>query len=482
MNRRMIVNTVGKMIIIEGFALFLPMIVSLIYKNQSFLSFIVSALIAFVVGGFFVLISKNPKKTIYAKEGFLIVALSWIFASLIGCLPFIISREIPNFFDAFFETVSGLTTTGASIINFNNVTLSEGILFWRSFTHYIGGIGVLVFVVALIPDVSGRTIYILRAEMPGPTFGKLSPKLKDTVKILLFIYFGLTIVEIILLLLGDMSLFNSVVYSMGTAGTGGFGVNAAGIGGETPYSQWVITVFMFLFAINFNLYYLIIAKRITAAFKNNELWLYVAIVLVSTAVMTFNLFTYNNYNFADSLRHSAFQSASLISTTGYTTANFVEWPDLSKAIIFILMFLGGCAGSTCGGLKTSRLLIMLKSIKAELHKMLHPRSVVSVKIDGKPVEENVIRSVNIYFAVYSIIIALVFLIISFEPFGVETNLTAAISCFNNVGPGLGAIGPNGSYADYSAFSKVVLSFAMLFGRLEIFPLLLACNPKTWIKK
>ena len=480
MNRRMIVNTVGKMIVIEGFALFIPLVVSLIYQEKSFLSFIISAAIAFIIGGFFVLISRNPKKVIYAKEGFLIVSLSWIFASLIGALPFVISREIPNFFDAFFETVSGFTTTGASIIRDVEI-LSKGIAFWRSFTHYIGGIGVLVFVVALIPDVSGRTIYILRAEMPGPTFGKLSPKLKDTVKILLLIYFGLTTLEITMLLLGGMPLFDSLIHSFGTAGTGGFGIRADSIGSYSPYCQWVIAIFMFLFAINFNLYYLLIARRISAFFKNNELWLYTIIVLGATATITINLMSVYE-NFADALRYSAFQVSSMVSTTGYTTADFNNWPILSKSIIFILMFLGGCAGSTCGGLKTSRLLIILKLIRAELHKMLHPRSVVSVKVDGKAVDDDVLRSVSIYFAVYSAIVAVTFLFISFEPFDIETNLTAAVSCFNNVGPGLSLIGPSGNYADYTAFSKVVLSFAMLFGRLEIFPLLLAFNPKTWIRK
>ena len=480
MNRRMIANTVGKMIVIEAFALFIPLVISLIYQEKSFLSFVISAIIAFAVGGFFILISRNPKKVIYAKEGFLIVALSWIFASLIGCLPFIISGEIPNFFDAIFETVSGFTTTGASILK-DVTALSNGMLFWRSFTHYIGGIGVLVFVVALIPDVSGRTIYILRAEMPGPTFGKLSPKLKDTVKILLLIYFGLTALEVIMLLFGGMPLFDSVVHSIGTAGTGGFGIKADSIGSYSPYCQWVIAAFMFMFAINFNLYYLLIAKRISAFFKNNELWLYITIVLGATAAITVNLMSVYE-NFADALRHSAFQVTSLVSTTGYATADFNNWPIFSKSIIFILMFLGGCAGSTCGGFKTSRLLILFKLIKAELHKMLHPRSVVSVKVDGKAVEENVLRSVSIYFAVYSAIIAITFLLISFEPFNIETNLTAAVSCFNNVGPGLSLIGPAGSYADYSAFSKVILSFAMLFGRLEIFPLLLAFNPKTWVRR
>jgi len=480
MNRRMIVNTVGKMIVIEGFALFIPLVVSLIYQEKSFLAFIISAAIAFIIGGFFVFISRNPKKVIYAKEGFLIVSLSWIFASLIGALPFVISREIPNFFDAFFETVSGFTTTGASILRDVEI-LSKGIAFWRSFTHYIGGIGVLVFVVALIPDVSGRTIYILRAEMPGPTFGKLSPKLKDTVKILLLIYFGITTLEITMLLLGGMPLFDSLIHSFGTAGTGGFGIRADSIGSYSPYCQWVIAIFMFLFAINFNLYYLLIARRISAFFKNNELWLYTIIVLGATAAITINLMSVYE-NFADALRYSAFQVSSMVSTTGYATADFNNWPILSKSIIFVLMFLGGCAGSTCGGLKTSRLLIILKLIRAELHKMLHPRSVVSVKVDGKAVDEDVLRSVSIYFAVYSAIIAVTFLFISFEPFDIETNLTAAVSCFNNVGPGLSLIGPSGNYADYTAFSKVVLSFAMLFGRLEIFPLLLAFNPKTWIRK
>ncbi len=480
MNRKLIVNTVGKMILLEAVALIIPMVVSLLYNEKSAWAFLVTIGIALIVGGFFVLISKKPPKAIYAREGFLIVALSWIFASLIGCLPFIISGEIKNFFDAFFETVSGFTTTGASIL-VNVEALSKGILFWRSFTHYIGGLGVLVFVMALIPDVSGKTIYILRAEMPGPTFGKLSPRLKDTLKILIGIYFGLTVIQIVLLLCGDMNLYESIVHTFGTAGTGGFGVKADSIASYSAYSQWVIAVFMFLFAINFNIYYLLLAKRFAAVFKNNELWLYVTIVLGAITAITINLLSVYN-NISDALRYSTFTVNSIISTTGFGTTDFNALPEFSKGICFILMFLGGCAGSTCGGLKTSRLLILIKLIKAELHKMLHPRSVVTVKVDGKPVESDVLRSVSIYFAVYSACIAVVYLLITFEPFDVTTNITATVSCFNNVGPFLGMVGEGGSYASYSAFSKMVLSAAMLLGRLEIFPLLLAFNPKTWIKK
>ncbi len=480
MNRRIIVNTVGKMIVLEAVALLIPAVVSLIYSETSLWSFLITILIALAVGSFFILISKNPPKAIYAREGFLIVALSWIFASLIGCLPFFISGEIPNFFDAFFETVSGFTTTGSSVLR-NVEALSHGILFWRSFTHYIGGLGVLVFVVALIPDVSGRTIYILRAEMPGPTFGKLSPKIKDTVKILIAIYFGLTVIQIVLLLFGNMPLFDSIVHTFGTAGTGGFGTKSDSIGSYSPYCQWVIAVFMFLFAINFNLYYLLLIKRFSDVFKNNELWLYVTIVLASITAITINLLSVYE-TFAEALRHSAFTVTSFVSTTGFAIVDFTKWPEFSKGLLFFLMFLGGCAGSTCGGLKTSRLLILIKLIRAELHRMLHPRSVVTVKVDGKPVDKDLLRSVSIYFAIYTACIFVIFLLITFEPFDLVTNLTATVTCFNNVGPGLSLIGPAGNFADFSAFSKVVLSFAMLLGRLEIFPLLLALNPSTWMKK
>lgn len=480
MNRRIIVNTVGKMIVLEAVALLIPAVVSLIYSETSLWSFFITILIALAVGSLFILISKNPPKAIYAREGFLIVALSWIFASLIGSLPFIISGEIPSFFDAFFETVSGFTTTGASAVK-NVEALSHGMLFWRSFTHYIGGLGVLVFVVALIPDLSGRTIYILRAEMPGPTFGKLSPKIKDTVKILIAIYFGLTVIQIILLLLGNMPLFDSIVHTFGTAGTGGFGTKSDSIGSYSPYCQWVIAIFMFLFAINFNLYYLLLIKRFSDVFKNNELWLYITIVLGSIAAITINLLSVYE-SLTEALRNSAFTVTSIVSTTGFSTADFAKWPEFSKGVLFFLMFLGGCAGSTCGGLKTSRLLILIKLIKAELHRMIHPRSVVSVKVDGKPVNNDVLRGVSIYLAAYSACVIVVFLLIAFEPFDLVTNLTATVSCFNNVGPGLGLVGPSGSYADFTAFSKMILSLAMLLGRLEIFPLLLALNPSTWIKK
>ena len=480
MNRRMIINTVGKMICLEALALILPTIVSLIYKEKCIIAFLITILIAIVFGGFLSLISKNPTKNIYAKEGFLIVALSWIFASLIGALPFIISKEIPNFFDAFFETVSGFTTTGASILP-NVEALSKGLLFWRSFTHYIGGIGVLVFVVALIPDISGKTIYILRAEMPGPTFGKLSPKLKDTVKILCTIYFSLTTIQIVLLLIGDMPLFDSIINAFGTAGTGGFGIKASSIADYSPYCQWIIAIFMMIFGINFNIFYLIIAKRIINIFKNGELWLYLSIVATSVLVITINLLSVYN-NFFDALRYSFFQTTSILSTTGYSTADFNTWPALSKGFLFILMFLGGCAGSTAGGIKISRLLILLKQIKAELRYMLHPRSVNTIKLDGKPTDNAMLKGVSIYFALYCVSLAVIFLFISFEPFGLETNITAVISCFNNVGPGFGVVGPTGNYANYTSFSKLILSTAMLLGRLEIFPLLLAFSPATWKKR
>ena len=479
MNRKMIVYTVGRMVLLEAGILVLPLLVSALYRETCIWAFLLTILLAAVVGLPITLFCKPKNSLIYAKEGFVIVAMTWLAFSAIGALPFVFSGEIPAFADAFFETVSGLTTTGASILR-DVERMSHGLLFWRSFTHWIGGMGVLVFIMAIAPDVSGRPMHILRAEMPGPVVGKLVPRIKDTAKILYLIYIAMTVLETVLLLCGGMSLFESVLHAFGTAGTGGFGIKADGLAGYNAYLQWVIAIFMLLFGVNFNLYYLLLIKRFRAALHSSELATYLIIVLVASGVITFNIYPLY-HNVGEAVRQSVFQVASITTTTGYSTADFNLWPGLSKAILFMLMFVGGCAGSTAGGLKISRVMILIKNIKRQLRHMLHPRSVGTLRMEGKPLDEDTVSGVSAYFALCMVCMAAVFLLISFEPFDLETNLTAAVACFNNIGPGLGAVGPAGNFAAYSAFSKFVLSAAMLLGRLEIYPLLLVCSPSAWVR-
>lgn len=481
MNFKMVLSTTGKIILTEAFLLILPVIVSLIYGEYNIVySLLITIAIALAVGLILQLFSRTKRKDIFAGEGFVTVAFGWIALSTIGCLPFIISGEIPNFFDAFFETVSGFTTTGASILRDVEV-MSKGLLFWRSFTHWVGGMGVLVFIMAIVPTSSKGSMHIMRAEMPGPVIGKLVPRVKDTAKILYIIYIVMTAVEMVLLVISGMHSFDSIVLSLGTAGTGGFSVRADGIASYTPYQQWIITIFMLLFGINFNLYFLIIIGRFKSAFKSGELWCYLGIVLASTSIITANIYP-RFENVADSVRYSTFQVASIITTTGYTTDNFDLWPGLSKAILLILLFIGGCAGSTAGGFKVSRVVLLFKSVGRELKKALRPRSISKVRFEGKNVEESTIQSVTTYLAIYIFCFVAIFLLISFESFSFETNFTAAATCFNNVGPGLDRVGPASSFADYSNFSKFLLSFAMLLGRLEILPMIIAFSPSTWSKK
>lgn len=479
MNRKMIVYTVGRMVLLEAAILVLPLLVSALYRETCIWAFLLTILLAAVVGLPITLFCKPKNSLIYAKEGFVIVAMTWLAFSAIGALPFVFSGEIPAFADAFFETVSGLTTTGASILR-DVERMSHGLLFWRSFTHWIGGMGVLVFIMAIVPDVSGRPMHILRAEMPGPVVGKLVPRIKDTAKILYLIYIALTVLEIVLLLCGGMALFDSVLHAFGTAGTGGFGIRADGLAGYNAYLQWVIAIFMLLFGVNFNLYYLLLIRRFRAVLHSSELMTYLVIAMVAAGAITCNIYPLY-HNVGEAVRQSVFQVASVITTTGYSTADFNLWPGLSKGILFLLMFIGGCAGSTAGGLKISRVMILMKNIRRQLRHMLHPRSVGTLRMEGKPLDEETVSGVSAYFALCMVCMAAVFLLISFEPFGTESNLTATVACFNNIGPGLGAVGPAGNYAAYSAFSKYVLSAAMLLGRLEIYPLLLVCSPSAWVR-
>ncbi len=480
MNRRMILNTVGLMLKVEAALLLLPAFAALIYGENCLWSILISAAISLAAGFGLTLLSKPKSQVIYAREGFITVALSWIAVSAVGALPFYISREIPSYIDAFFETVSGFTTTGASILA-NVEVMSRGLLFWRSFTHWVGGMGVLVFVMALVPSVTDRSIHIMRAEMPGPVVGKLMPRARDTASILYKIYVGMTLAQIVLMWAGGMPLYESIVHAFGTAGTGGFGVKVDSIAGYSPYLQWVITVFMLLFGVNFNLYYLLLIRRFRAAAQSSECWYYLGIVGVSIALITANILPMYE-NLQEALRLSAFQVASIVTTTGYATADFNLWPQFSKAILLLLMIVGACAGSTGGGLKVSRAVMLFKTVGREIRHLLHPRSVNSVRFEGKQVDGATLKGVSSYFALYIICILAICLILSLEPFDLETNLSATLACFNNIGPGLAAVGPASNYAAYSPLSKLVLSLAMLLGRLEIYPLLLTLIPTTWIKK
>ncbi len=482
MNKKMVFYMIGNILMLEAVLLLIGVFCSIVYRENNILfSFLITAAIAFVAGMLLRILNRTKDKTIFAKEGFAIVSLAWISLSAVGALPFVISGEIPSFTDAFFETVSGFTTTGASILK-DVESMSKGLLMWRSFTHWIGGMGVLVLFMALLPTDTGRTIHIMRAEMPGPIIGKLVPKASSTAKILYIIYIALTALQCILLVLGGMPLFDSLIHTFGTAGTGGFGVKSDSLGSYTPYQQWVITIFMLIFGINFNIYYLILMKKFRSVVKSEELWVYLAIVFVAATAIALNIYPLYD-NTADTLRYSAFQVATIISTTGYATVDFNLWPTLSKAVLFLLMFTGACAGSTAGGLKVSRVILLFKQVRSHLRHMLHPRSVEAVKLEGKSVDKETLSNVATYFALYFICFGAIFALISVaDSFSLETNISATAACFNNIGPGFDAVGPAANYAGYSAVSKWALAFGMLLGRLEILPMLLIFAPSIWFKK
>ena len=477
MNYRMILSTLGRVLKVESLLLLLPMSVSLIYGESSWPAFLITACLL-MLAGLLLNIRKPSSSVIHESEGFIIVGLAWVLMSAFGALPFIISGATPSFVDAFFETVSGFTTTGSSI--FREVeSLDHSILFWRSFTHWVGGMGVLVFVLAVLPLSEGRSIHIMRAEVPGPVVGKIVAKMKYNAMILYGIYIVLTIIMIILLVIGRMPLFDSIVNAFATAGTGGFAIKNTSIAAyNSAYLEGVITVFMLVFSINFNLYYLIITGHIIQALKSEELRWFLGIVAAAIAALTFfNLKEYGTV--VHSFRYASFQVASIISTTGFATTNFDLWPTISKFILVILMFLGACAGSTGGGIKTARIVIMAKTVGREIKRMLHPRSVSVLKAEGKPVDQTVIHGTAVYFITYMGIFAVSILLVSIDGFDMVSTLTSVITCFNNVGPGLGMVGPMGNFADFSDFSKIILSLDMLLGRLEIFPIFMLFSPSIW---
>ncbi len=467
----------GLLLRVEAALLCIPAAVSLIYRETSFMSFVITIAITLALGMTIKVFCRPTSRVIYAKDGLIIVALAWIVLSAFGAIPFVVSGEIPNYVDAFFETVSGFTTTGSSIITDLSV-MSHGMLFWRSFTHWIGGMGIIVLIMAIFPTDSGRSMHIMRAEMPGPIVGKLVPRVKDTAKILYLIYIFLTVAEAIFLVCGDMNLFDSIVHSIGTAGTGGFGIKPDSVGGYSAYSQWVIAIFMLIFGVNFNLYYLILIGRARNIFKSEELRAYIGIVIASVTAIGFNI--YHIYDsFAETLRHSVFQVATVVTTTGYATADFDLWPSFAKTVLFLLMFMGGCAGSTAGGLKVSRIVLIFKVTVNSLKKLVHPRYVDSVRFEGKTVDSNTRRTLSGYMMTYILLMAVIFLLISLNNFDFETNVSAVVACYNNIGPGFAAVGPAMSFAAFSPFSKIVLSFAMLLGRLELYPILMMILPMAW---
>lgn len=478
MNYRAIFYTLGCVLNVEAICMLLPLLCASIYRDNMFLTFLACILICAFIG-IALLIKKPKRKTIYAKEGLLIVALSWITISIFGALPFVFSGYIPNFIDAFFETVSGFTTTGASILA-DVEALPKSLIFWRSFTHWIGGMGVLVFLVALLPLSGGSNMYLIRAESPGPSVSKLVPKVRSTAMILYGVYILLSIIEVILLLLGKLSLFEALTLTFGTAGTGGFGIVNSSIADYSPYIQTVIGIFMMIFGIDFSVYYLLLLRKFRDAFRSEEVKAYLGIIATSTLLIAINIFSVFG-TLKESLRHAFFQVASVITTTGYATFDFEIWPSFSKTILVMLMFVGACAGSTGGGIKVSRILIYLKCIVKEIKVSLHPNTIYKIKMNNRTIEHEVIRSTNVFMTAYLMIFAFSILIISLDNFDFTTNFTATLATMNNIGPGLNGVGPTQNFSIYSPLSTLILSLNMLAGRLEIFPMLVLLSPQAWKK-
>lgn len=473
MNRSIIGYILGYILKIEAILLLLPCAVGAIYLEKQAYAYVLVAVLCGVCG---ILLSlRKPRSSVfYLKEGCAATALSWVFLSLFGCLPFIMTGEIPSFTDALFETISGFTTTGASILS-DVEALSHCSLFWRSFTHWIGGMGVLVFLLAIIPLGGGSNINLMRAESPGPSVGKLVPKLRSTARILYIIYFALTVVEILLLLAGSMPLFDAVTTSFGTAGTGGFGIRNTSIADYSRYIQWIVTIFMILFGINFNAYYLILFHKFRKALVMEEVRYYLIIIVASIAVIFFEIWDTTMGAF-EALTHSSFQVASIITTTGFSTIDFNNWSQTCKTVLVLLMFIGACAGSTGGGIKVSRFVILVKTVTKELGSYIHPKSIKKINMDKKPIEHEVVRSVNVYFITFMIVFSASVFLISFEGKDLITNFTAVAATINNIGPGLELVGPSQNFGGFHVFSKYVLMFDMLAGRLELFPLLILFHP------
>lgn len=476
MNYAMIAYVIGWILNCEGFLMLLPCLTAVIYQETAGFSFAAAMALCFLFG--VPLTVRKPKNMVfYTKEGFVSVSLSWIVLSVMGSLPFLFSGSITNPVEALFETVSGFTTTGASILS-DVEALPRCILFWRSFTHWIGGMGVLVFILSLLPLTGGYHMNLMKAESPGPSVEKLVPKIQSTAKILYSIYVAMTILEVLLLLAGNMPLFDALTITFGTAGTGGFGIKNDSMASYSPYLQNVVTVFMILFGINFNFYFLLLMRKPRKAMKNEEVRCYLAIIAITISIITFNIRGLYP-SIMEAFQQAAFQVGSIITTTGFATTDFNTWPQVSRTILVMLMFVGACAGSTGGGIKVSRFVILLKTVNKELHLFLHPKGVRKISMDGKVVEHEVVRSTNVFMTAYVLVFAFSILLVGFDNHDLITNFTAVAATLNNIGPGLELVGPSQNFGLFSDPAKCVLIFDMLAGRLELFPLLLLFVKDTW---
>ncbi|MBQ7203945.1 MAG: TrkH family potassium uptake protein [Eubacterium sp.] len=479
MNISIIRRILGYVLILEAAMLLLPCIVALVYGESDATAFVVVSVLCLVIGAITGL--KKPKSDMfYLKEGCVATGLSWIVLSLFGCLPFYITGTIPNFIDALFETVSGFTTTGASILS-DVESLPRCMLFWRSFTHWIGGMGILVFLLAIVPlsGGTGSNINLMKAESPGPSVGKLRPKMRTTAGYLYAIYMLITVLEVVMLLCGKMPFFDAITTAMGTAGTGGFGIKNDSIGGYSPYIQWVVTGFMIAFGVNFNVYFLLIFGEFKKALSIEEIRWYFFTILSAAGILFASTYDHAYHNASEALRHSAFQTASIITTTGFSTADFDTWHGLSKTVLVLLMFVGACAGSTGGGIKVSRFVVAGKGVVREIKSYVHPKSVTKIKLDKKPLDSSVTRNTYIYLITFMFVFVVSMLLVAIEGKDLLTNFTAVAATINNIGPGLELVGPTKNFGFFTPFTKVVLIFDMLAGRLELFPMLLILNPAIW---
>lgn len=479
MNYSIVLYILGCVLKFESAFLVLPALVGLIYREHASVSYLAVAVLCLILG--VLLTHKKPRSTnLYTREGFVAVALSWIIMSIFGAIPFVLTGDIPFYVDALFETISGFTTTGSSILT-DVESISKASLFWRSFSHWIGGMGVFVFIMVILPMMGGSTMNLMKAESPGPSVSKLVPHVKDTAKILYGIYIAITICEATILRALGMPLFDSLTTTFGTVGTGGFGIRNDSIAGYSPAIQITITVFMILSGINYTAYFYILTGKIKELFKIEEVRWYLAIILGSVAVITWNVRSLYP-TFSETLRHAFFQVGSIITTTGYATTDFDLWPALSKTLLVTLMFIGACAGSTSGGIKVSRILILLKTIRKELSLIIHPRQVKKIRMDGHPVDHETLRSANVFLVVYFVLLLTSMLLISVDEFDFSTNFTSVVTVLNNIGPGLNLVGPTQNFSIFSPFSKFVLMFDMLAGRLELFPMMILLMPSTWKRK
>jgi len=487
MNYRMILSLLGMVLVLLGGFLLFPCAVALIYGEGDFLALLMTAAISAGVGFLLTLLRpREERRLMHAREGFIMVALSWILISLVGALPFYLNGAIPSYLDAVFETVSGFTTTGASILP-NVEAIPHGLLLWRSFTHWIGGMGVLVFMLAVVP-MSGESIYLLRAESPGPSVSKMVPKMRTSAAITYGIYIAMTLLLILLYQVGrlfgwgNISLYDSVCLAFGTAGTGGFAVRCDGLASYSVYEQALTTVFMILFGVNFSVYFFLICRKYKLAWQNSELKCYIGIILTAITLITVNLITTGGYfaTVGEAIHHVAFSVGSIITTTGYGTVDFAQWPEFSRVLLVLLMIVGACAGSTGGGMKVSRVLILFKSQAREIRRMIHPHAVEIITMDKKKIEKSAISGTSAFLSVYCVVLLISVALISLDNFGTETSVTAVMATLNNIGPGTSAVvGPFGGYGSFSPLSKMVIIFDMLCGRLELFPVLLLLRPSTW---